>query len=348
MATGTAFAASAAQAATVAECGAHDGATSIELIGSNICSVVFSKAGDYSFTAPAGVTQLEALLVGGGGAGQEIGGFGYAGGSGEVKYVSQLEAVVTHSIHVGQGGKELILNLGLNGQVNGDIDPRNGEQSSLGNVLAQGGYFSNADKDPFSTLFGSSGNRNKGFGFGPDFWYPIWGGGAKSAATGNADGITAYPGAGFLPSDPTLTLGSPLFPAHEGDPELGRGGTFISAATLDVQRQNTIDAIEDSISEANASNSQSAEEYQLILNNGAQEPAPLPTQSLGWGGSASSSSGEDGADGGVIFRFFAPAPSLANTGAVFSGIWGSVVAVSLVIAGSLGLRVALRRDQVNR
>jgi len=65
MAAGSLLGASAAQAATVADCGTHPGAT-VSLINGTICEVLFDTVGEHSFDAPAGVTAFEAVLIGGG------------------------------------------------------------------------------------------------------------------------------------------------------------------------------------------------------------------------------------------------------------------------------------------
>jgi hypothetical protein len=65
MAAGSLLGASAAQAATVADCGTHPGAT-VSLINGTICEVVYDTVGAHSFNPPAGITAFEAVLIGGG------------------------------------------------------------------------------------------------------------------------------------------------------------------------------------------------------------------------------------------------------------------------------------------
>jgi hypothetical protein len=65
MAAGSLLGASAAQAATVADCGTHPGAT-VSLINGTICEVVYDTVGEHSFNPPAGITAFEAVLIGGG------------------------------------------------------------------------------------------------------------------------------------------------------------------------------------------------------------------------------------------------------------------------------------------
>lgn len=280
MATGAAVTASPANAVVLADCGTHGNAT-VELINNSICSVTFSSAGAYTFTAPEGVTQLEALLVGAG-AGSIWLLAGYAGGAGEVLFVDELDPAVPHSGRIGAGG---FINLSL--------EPFQAESSSLGLTEARPGNFwlggpGSAD----------SGSGNVGYTI-PTPPNPTWGGGAKSAASSTNGGTE---GSGYLPSDPTLTLGSALFPVVAGERELARGG---------------------------------------------KPTTSLPTQFIGWGGSTASSSSQNGADGGVIFRFIAPQaepiPELAKTGASWLGFMNGVLSAALIGLGALGLRYSLRR-----
>jgi hypothetical protein len=286
MATGAAVTVSPANAVVLADCGTHGNAT-VELINNSICSVTFSSAGAYTFTAPEGVTQLEALLVGAG-AGSYWILAGYAGGAGEVLFVDELDPAVSHSGDLGAGGSV------TGGQI------VQAEISTLGLTRALGGDIFDGSEDQ-----AASGSGNGGF-TNPTVPNPTWGGGAKSAASSTNGGTE---GSGYLPSDPTLTLGSALFPVVSGERELGRGG---------------------------------------------KPTTSLPTQFIGWGGStASPSSSQNGADGGVIFRFIAPqaeptppgpvTPELAKTGAASLGFMNSVLSAALIGLGALGLRYSLRR-----
>ena len=65
MAAGSLLGATAAQAANVADCGTHPGA-SVSLVNGTICQVVYDAVGEHSFTPPAGITAFEAILIGGG------------------------------------------------------------------------------------------------------------------------------------------------------------------------------------------------------------------------------------------------------------------------------------------
>lgn len=310
MATGTAFAASAAQAVAPADCGTHEGATKIELIGTNICSIVYSTAGNYTFTAPAGVTKLQALVIGAGATGYQSGD-GYAGGGGAVKFVDGLNATSALSLLVGAGGTgSPIYDVGIT-----NADEMNGGLSQVGDVQAAGGKFSDTEGDPATTDSGKSGSGNNGFGIedGYGYFYPMWGGGAKTAAALGA------PGDGYLSSDAELTGGSVLFPAVDGELELGRGGTVGSVLQTQVSAPTGSD----------------------VQLNG--DSPTLPVQSMGWGGSTAGTETQSGADGGVIFRFLAPA--LAVTGSAVSATVNSLLAAGLVLAGALGLTFTIRRSR---
>jgi len=110
MAAGSLLGATAAQAATAADCGAHPGAT-VTLINGNICQVLFDTPGDFSFDAPAGVTAFEAVLISGGiGASKEtvtsdpgilVERFGYGGWMSHHEYQDVSGAL---GVTVGEGG----------------------------------------------------------------------------------------------------------------------------------------------------------------------------------------------------------------------------------------------------
>jgi len=109
--TGSLLGATAAQAATVADCGTHPGAT-VSLINGTICDVVYDEVGEFSFDAPAGVSAFEAVLIGGGaGASKEtvtsdptilVKRFGY---SGEMAYYTYSDVVGGLEVVVGAGGE---------------------------------------------------------------------------------------------------------------------------------------------------------------------------------------------------------------------------------------------------
>lgn len=138
MGAGSLLGASAAQAATVADCGTYDGAT-VTLIDGNLCDVVFDVPGEYSFTAPAGVTALEAVLIGGGAGSvkdsvtdpaSETPRFGYGGWVAHFEYADLTEDV---DVIVGAGGTVTYI---VDGETVTQGD--GGENSYFGSDFAEG------------------------------------------------------------------------------------------------------------------------------------------------------------------------------------------------------------------
>lgn len=165
------------------------------LIAPGICEIVMYSAG--TFTPPAGVTKVAAVLVGGGGGGYQDA-TGYGGGGGEVTYVDAVALTGPLVVTVGKGGS-----LGTSPSSASD-----GGDTTLNSYTARGGQagvFANG---------GASGSGNAGWstlGNSP-------GGGAKSAATATA------PGSGYVFSD-IPGVDSTLFPIAFDLPwEFGQGG----------------------------------------------------------------------------------------------------------------------------
>jgi hypothetical protein len=110
MAAGSLLGASAAHAATAADCGTHPDAT-VSLINGTICDVVFDEVGEHSFQAPAGVTAFEAVLIGGGAGSQKetnqddpsvlVKRYGYAGSVAHYTYEDVTQEI---DVEVGAGG----------------------------------------------------------------------------------------------------------------------------------------------------------------------------------------------------------------------------------------------------
>ena len=77
----------------------------------------YSDPGDYTWTAPAGVTKISVVLVGGGGGGSQGAG-GYGGGGGALAYKNNITVVpgVTYNLTVGAGGTH-----GGTSQTDGDL-----------------------------------------------------------------------------------------------------------------------------------------------------------------------------------------------------------------------------------
>ena len=111
MAAGSLLGATAANAATAADCGTHPGAT-VTLINGTICEVIFDTVGEHTFTAPAGVTAFEAILIGGGaGSFQEFYDAGdasnrddFAGYSGSASWYEYEDVSAPLDVYVGDGG----------------------------------------------------------------------------------------------------------------------------------------------------------------------------------------------------------------------------------------------------
>jgi hypothetical protein len=163
MAAGSLLGASAAQAATVADCGTHPGAT-VSLINGTICEVVYDTVGEHSFNPPAGITAFEAVLIGGG-AGSEktlvtedpgylaqsvgYGGwmehyvyedFGgaydvYVGAGGT--YEERIDTNAVPAITGGESGEDSALGENIAGGSNGRIDDYFSDNFGLGTTLSE-------------------------------------------------------------------------------------------------------------------------------------------------------------------------------------------------------------------
>jgi hypothetical protein len=163
MAAGSLLGASAAQAATVADCGTHPGAT-VSLINGTICEVVYDTVGEHSFNPPAGITAFEAVLIGGGAGSaktlvteqpdylaQSVGYGGWMehyvyedfGGAYDV-YVgaggTYEERIDTNAIPVytgGESGEDSALGENIAGGSNGRIDDYFSDNFGLGTTLSE-------------------------------------------------------------------------------------------------------------------------------------------------------------------------------------------------------------------
>ncbi|MEY4477423.1 MAG: hypothetical protein RJA31_927, partial [Actinomycetota bacterium] len=70
------------------------------LVDTGICEVVFTETPDSSWTPPAGISTIQALLVGAGGTGYEASGDSYGGGGGGVELV-ELDTTGAVTVTVG-------------------------------------------------------------------------------------------------------------------------------------------------------------------------------------------------------------------------------------------------------
>lgn len=190
-------------AANVDGCGLEPAGGTLENL-SGTCELTFDTAGDYSWTLPAGIAGLHAMLVGaGGGAGFEAPDWGYAGGGGSIEYVDLTSNVSgdTVSGQIGEGG------------TTARPDVTAGEYTTLSvnggsNYIASGG---SAGSD-FAWSYCSPGFR--------DSWY--WGENTGAGVAGDpANGAACVGGGpGLAPSD------DPDAPAIFDDvtTEFGHGG----------------------------------------------------------------------------------------------------------------------------
>lgn len=141
------------------------------LIAPGICEVVFSSSG--TFTAPAGVTKLTAVVVGGGGGAYAFNSNTYGAGAGQVLYTEAIALTGSSDVVVGAGGTSV------------SVPPTSGEPSSIGSsAQASGG--GGSPRNLF--IGGTSGNGNVGFALTSGGG---GGGGARTAATSSGVG-TGY------------------------------------------------------------------------------------------------------------------------------------------------------------
>jgi hypothetical protein len=163
MAAGSLLGASAAQAATVADCGTHPGAT-VSLINGTICEVVYDTVGPHSFNPPAGITAFEAVLIGGGAGSaktlvteqplyldQSIGYGGWMehyvyedfGGAYDVyvgaggTYEERIDTEAVPAITGGESGEDSALGENIAGGSNGRIDDYFSDNFGLGTTLSE-------------------------------------------------------------------------------------------------------------------------------------------------------------------------------------------------------------------
>jgi hypothetical protein len=177
--------------AATADCTAVDPSATEVL--PDICEVQYLETGEYTFTAPAGVTKLSAVIVGGGGARETTSG-NYAGGGGAVVYVSQVDASAPVDVVVGIGA-----------QSSSDAA---GSASSVNDAVAAGG-FTGTSADAHG---GDSGNGNAG----GSIYAEGGGGGAGAAGSGSNGGIGLQASA--------VANDSAMWPAVDGEPYYGSGG----------------------------------------------------------------------------------------------------------------------------
>ncbi len=178
--------------AATADCTAVDPSATEVL--PDICEIQYPETGEYTFTAPAGVTKLSAVIVGAGGA-RSTAEFGnYAGGGGAVVYVSQVDVSAPIDVVVGMGAQ---------------TSDAAGTASSVNDDVAAAGFTGTADPSPGG---GASGNGNAG-----GLIYAEGGGGGAGAAGSGSNG-----GIGLQAS--AVANDTAMWPAVDGEPYYGSGG----------------------------------------------------------------------------------------------------------------------------
>jgi len=216
--------------AALTDCGtAPTGGTLEWDSATNVCTLTFDSTGSYSFT-PSVVSDLQAILVGGGGGADAHDSTGYAGTGGRVTYsdLSTVASGTTLTLTVGQGGASA---------VNGDAGTSTSISYGSTTLVADGGISGGTG---YCALNGS-GSTYVGFGSGAF--------GNSSTNNGETCGTT---GPGVNPSLGNVDNNSSAVPTHftNYNFELGKGGdltdnTAIPTAlagqggSVDMDTQNT-------------------------------------------------------------------------------------------------------------
>jgi hypothetical protein len=168
-------------------------------VSAGICEKAYTTAGDYTFTVPASVSKMSAVLVGGGQAGIAAPGllFAYGGGGGGVVFVDSVDISGPIAVTVGAAG---VFGASLSGD------------TTVGaNTAGGGGIYVDDILD--WTISGSPQNSPG--------WAPPLSGGSGGGAGGTPTDCAAGPG--LTASE--VAAGSSLFPAVLGEPVFGEGGS---------------------------------------------------------------------------------------------------------------------------
>jgi LPXTG-motif cell wall-anchored protein len=285
------------------------------LVDTGICEVTFTETPDSAWTPPAGISKLQALLVGAGGA---VGsGYNeYGGGGGEVVLV-ELATTGDVDITVGVGGKNSGNVAGTNSEV---------QQGVIDEFAAAGTNSGNGN-----TNGGNSGNGNLGINYGG-------GGGAGGDATIDAAGE------GVVVSD--IATGFELFASDERC--FGGGGIAVSywqdgadarfykeQASCGGENGGTLISPDYAVQVSGTLWGYVGDIAELVQNT--------TLANTGNGGAKIQNLIEDGSDGLVAIRYDVPAAPLAATGFDTAG---SVVAGAALVAG--GAVIATRRRRSSR
>ena len=168
-----------------------------------VCELQFVEGGDFTFTAPSGVSKLTAVIVGGGGATVYDSGT-YAGGGGAVVYVANVDTSAPVDITVGLGAQSA-----------SDLQ---GGASSVNSDVADGGFTGVPDGFGIG-VGGSSGNGNSGS------VYDTGGGNMKGSGGGAGAAAFEYSGGvGLKPSE--VSNDAQMWPADPSEVILGSGGSI--------------------------------------------------------------------------------------------------------------------------
>ncbi|MGV1033617.1 MAG: glycine-rich domain-containing protein [Microbacteriaceae bacterium] len=249
-------------------------------IATGVCQMAYTTHGSYTFTAPAGVAKLSAVVIGGGGgAGISYGQEGYGGGGGAVTYVDSVDTSAAVSVTVGAGGATF----------------SDGESSSLNSVTAPGGFTvtgvnggsSGASGDYVDGVSGFAGvsgyNGASGSGVG---------GFGGSTDSGDSTPQTVDGGLGLSLAD--VAPGSTLFGLSSDTDLYGAGGSLFRPQ---VEYPTSAPLVFSTLTTSLVPGSGGA------VNNGTD-------------GGADDELALPGADGAVFLRW---APVLAHTGAQVGG-----------------------------
>jgi LPXTG-motif cell wall-anchored protein len=296
-------------------------------VSSNACEIIFR--GFWHYVPPAGITKLDALIVGAGGRGYSPY-FAYGGGGGDVKLV-HLNPSGTVNVTVGSGGTT------TDGVHHSETDSSVTQGTTT--VTATGGL------SGMSTSGGDSGNGNSGEwnAFDPSPQAPVVQVGGGGGAGGPAPhGDTAQGGPG-LAVNQIAGAGASLF-ANDTRCFGGGGGAAVSAYISTYSTPWT------HVSSTSVCGGGSVTAGQ----NPASHSATTPRANSGSGGANYYTYSSDdspswtvnivsqpGADGVVILRFNTT-QSLPDTGTNTSGFLG--LGASALLAGAAALILGRRRN----
>ena len=321
---GTALLPAGSAFAAAAECG-----TDATLVADGICEVTFTETPNSAWTPPAGITKLQALLVGAGGAaGGPANWNGYGGGSGDVQLV---ELATTGNVSVTVGAAQ----------------PYEQDSADSNTVVEQGSdtFTAEGGMSPYDVngipWGGTAGNGNLSAEWGQ-------GGGGVGGSAGFGAYNSASGGPGFIVNE----IDPATFDLFANDDEcLGAGGSsiwywtsgsdvFANNRAVDCNR-NILPAGKELVVDPNSSSRYvfANEAPNLTDFVGGDEPiANTGTGGSAWGRNdvnGGSFNYQLGADGKVVLRYDV---ALAATG--FDATGSLIAGAALVTAGAV---VATRR-----